>query len=101
MPSRQQKPRKMIFSFSEYADVMANFSLIREAAVDIYKETGCCLCLKWIQIVTVFIKINKSRAPLEIFVLGLNLEVAKIQVINASNTIQVATKKILEKLIIL
>ena len=31
-----KKPHKMNISFSKYAGVMANFSLIREVAVDIY-----------------------------------------------------------------
>ena len=45
MPLRQ-KPRKMNISFSKYAGVMVNFSLIREVAVDIYKETGSYQLLK-------------------------------------------------------
>ena len=57
----------MIFSFSKYADVMANFTLIMEVAADIYKETDTCLRLKWIQIVTESIKMNKSRAFSETF----------------------------------
>ena len=36
---------------------------------------------------------NKTCAPSEIFVMGLNLEVCKVQVIDASETIQFATKK--------
>ena len=72
---------------------MANFSLIMEAAVDIYKETGSWLLLKWIQINTEVIKMNKSRAPKKIFVVGLKLEVRKMQVINVPETKQFATKK--------
>ena len=56
-------------SFSKYAGVMAKFSLIREAAFDIYKETR--LLRKWIQIITESIQINKSRAPSEVFCGGL------------------------------
>ena len=61
----------MIFSFSKYAGVIANFSLIREAAADIYKETGSCLRLKWIQLVTESIKMNKSRAHSDILSAGI------------------------------
>ena len=71
MTSQQQKTHKIVFSFSKYAGVMVNFSLIREAAVDIYKEIGSCLRLKWIQIVTESIKMNKSRAPPENICAGL------------------------------
>ena len=44
MPLRK-KPHKINLSFSKYTGVMANFSLIREVAVDIYKETGGNLLL--------------------------------------------------------
>ena len=36
---------------------------------------------------------NKSRAPKKIFVVGLKLEVRKMQVINVPETKQFATKK--------
>ena len=45
MPLRK-KPLKMDLSFSKYVGVMANFSLIREVAVDIYKKTGSYQLLK-------------------------------------------------------
>ena len=61
----------MIFSFSKYADVISNLSLIREAADDIYKESSSCLRLKGIQIVAESIKMNKARASLEMFCAGL------------------------------
>ena len=61
----------MIFSFSKYVDVIANFSMIREAAGDIYKETSSSLRLKQIQILAESIKMNKPRAPLEMFRAGL------------------------------
>ena len=48
---------------------MAKFSLIREAAFDIYKETR--LLRKWIEVITESIQINKSRAPSEVFCGGL------------------------------
>ena len=38
----------MNISFNKYAGVMPNFSLIKEVAVDIYKETGSYQLLKWI-----------------------------------------------------
>ena len=43
-----KKTHKMNISFRKYAGVMANFSLNREIAVDIYKETGSYQLLKWI-----------------------------------------------------
>ena len=45
MPLRK-KTHKINISFSKYAGVMANFSLIREIAADIYKETGIYQLLK-------------------------------------------------------
>ena len=66
----------MNLSFSKYADVMANFSLIREAAVDIYKQTGNWLLLKWMQIITESIKMSKLCTPSEIFCGGLELGIS-------------------------
>ena len=43
-----KKPHKMNLRFSKYAGVMAKFSVIREVAADIYKETGSYQLLKWI-----------------------------------------------------
>ena len=45
MPLRK-KPHKINLSFSKYAGVMAKFYLIREVAVDIYKEIGSYHLLK-------------------------------------------------------
>ena len=45
MPLRK-KPHKINFVFSKRAGVMANFSLIRQVAVDIYKETDSYQLLK-------------------------------------------------------
>ena len=56
MPSRQQNPHKMNPTFSKYAGIMAKFSLIKEVALDIYKETGRELLRKWMQIITEFIQ---------------------------------------------
>ena len=39
-------------AFIKYAGVIDNFSLIKEAVVDIYKETGSWLLLNLIQIIT-------------------------------------------------
>ena len=64
---RKEKCIKLDFSFSKYAGVMNNFSLIWEAAVDIDNENGSWLLLKWIQIITGSIKMNKSRTRSEIF----------------------------------
>ena len=61
----------MNISFSKYAGVMANFSLIRKVAINIYKETDSYQLLTWIYIVTKSIKMNKSRAVSEILRVGL------------------------------
>ena len=44
---------------------------------------------------------NKSRAPSEVFCVGLELEVRKFQAIDLSETIQFATKKISWKFMII
>ena len=47
--------------FSKFGNIMANVFLIREAAF-IFKQIGGCVFLKWMQIITEPIKLNKSRA---------------------------------------
>ena len=42
----RKKPHEMNLSFSKYAGVMTIFSLIREVAVDIFKETDSYQLLK-------------------------------------------------------
>ena len=88
-----KKPHKMNLSFSNYAGVIANVSLIREVAVYIYKElvaTSFWNEYKQLQSPSKWISHVLLR---KCFVMGLKLEVRKVQVSDVSDTIQFATKK--------
>ena len=88
-----KKPHKMNLSFSKYAGVIANVSLIREVAVYIYKElvaTSFWNEYKQLQSPSKWISHVLLR---KCFVMGLKLEVRKVQVSDVSDTIQFARKK--------